>query len=704
MHIFFIRLSSILIINISILSIRPLSGKENAQAASDSEPLSQQLQYELARGDTAAAMQLLDRALEKDADHAASRLWRGKLHLAAGDYDSAKEDFTKALHSKSPETRARAHVGLGHILIRNPNKTSQATKHYRLAVKIDPTCFEYLFDPAHVGFWLSGLAGKKIASEALARLICLDPLYENAYRVWRDLALDKRENEIREVDKRLEVFLEAYPDSASWRVDLAMDRFYLGETSLALETLNEMARANPDYISADIPLLRARCYLETGDTKAFHDYYQQALLIAKSTDDFTRLFRQAEPLFYPEAYLSWEKCLTGESRAEFFLQFWGALKPDPLDSVNPRLATHYFRLRLAEKEHGLQLPNIPCTPSLAMSFPKNIMSLIRHGAKRNKRNGQSRTQKNPGTIINPLKFWYIGYSETLDNFTQKAPGMISNMMNAIRMQYDQDTNILHSNILAYTRFRSPKKGNIEIELYQGGISGSGSKPKAEIAVFDLAWKELGRKESKVYPADEYSKEQSWLSVHSFEIPPGTYRFGIRTCTTEGVKWVERGQMDVHEFSERTLDISGAVLGSLPKDNVETYSRKDIAMVPRPSLRFKHGEIISVFLEVYNLGQDRMGSRSYTVEVDVTLVKDDTEKVSDFAGGTIRTRNLDPGKSSTSLNHIFERTPETYTDPVAEFFTIDTSQLRPGNYRMVIKINDISNNSSKETSCIFELGE
>ena len=92
-----------------------------------------------------------------------------------------------------------------------------------------------------------------------------------------------------------------------------------------------------------------------------------------------------------------------------------------------------------------------------------------------------------------------------------------------------------------------------------------------------------------------------------------------------MKWVERGLMVIQGFSEKKLDLSGVVLGSLPQDDSETYSRKDIAMVPRPSLNFKHGEIVSVFLEIYNLGQNQTGSRGFTEEVNVTLVKDDTEK-------------------------------------------------------------------------------
>ena len=277
------------------------------------------------------------------------------------------------------------------------------------------------------------------------------------------------------------------------------------------------------------------------------------------------------------------------------------------------------------------------------------------------------------------------------------------MLEAIQMQYDTDINIFHSGILQYACFQSAKQGKIEVGIFQGGIPGSKVKPKAEIAIFDTSWKELERKESTVYQEAEFKKTKLWFSLHRLERQPGIYWFGVRTRTTNGAKWIERGLMDLRGFSKKNLDLSKAVLGSLPQDDSETYSRNYIAFVPRLSLKFKRDEIISVYLEIYNLGQNQTGSRGYMLEVNVTLVEDDTKKESYYAGGTVKTRNLDPEKSSTSIHHEFERTPVNYSGPVAEFFTIDTSQLRLGSYRMIIKINDNSNSSSSQTSCIFELG-
>lgn len=669
----------------------------------------------------------LDSSIIADPDNQSIRLERGFLHLAAGDSSSAEEDFREALRSKSDEIRARAHVGLGRILIGNPVKSSQAAKEYRKAADVDPACFGAIYDPDHIGYLFNRLVGQRVASEELAKLLCRDLQYSNLYRVWRDLAFDKRDDDIRDVDECLEKFLEACPDSASWWVDLARDRFYLDKIDLALETLDAMSVANPDYVSPDIPLLRARCYLENGDTDAFHAYYRQAIEVAESAGEFKRLFCQIEPLLYPRAYLDWEMCETDSSRADFFRKFWGALKPDPLEPDNPRQSTHYSRLRLAEREFDFQIPIMSHDRSNVTSFPKEIQYVFRHGKVKRNSGETSRAVNDHFSsagisgelayssymeppdygednkiLANPLKFWFVGYSGSIYNFGQKAPRLLSYTMEAIQKQYADDEGIMHNNMLSYTRFRSADPDKIEVAFFHGGIPESEQRPEAEIAVFDLSWNELERRESAVYPVVDASDEKSWLAAHKLEITPGSYWFGVRTRTGDGVRWVERGLMELHPFGTRKLELSGVVLGSLPQDDSDYYSRGDIPMLPRPSQKFEAGEIVSVYLEVYNLGQNQDGSRGFTVKVDVTLVEDDAEKKMAYAGGTIRSRKLDPEKSTTSLNHSFDRAPESGSGPVAEFFTIDTSLLHPGNYRMVIRINDTGNNASGEVSCVFEL--
>ncbi len=682
----FIHLASGLIICVLASTVQTLYAQDNTHSSSISESISRQARDAIISGDTARAMEILDNGLETSPADYELRHMRGQIFLVRGNFDSAEKDFTSLTISGQTGLKARAHAGLGHILVSNPQTMDKALKHYREAVKLDPTSFETLYDPAFAGYLWNGLAGRRLASEALVRLICFEPLHPNAYRTWRDFELDKKGSEILKVDKMLENFLKTHPDSASWWVDLAGDRFYLGRTSLALQTLDKMASANPNYISPAIPLLRARCALDGGDTRGFHENYQKAVLTAESTGDFTLLFRQAEPLFTPACYRMWEKCQTASSRAVFFRRFWGTLNPDPLAAVNPRLATHYNRLRLVEKQLQLHLPNVPYQPSLAMHCQEIAQYLFRHC-----RNG-----------VNFNHIWFIGHSSS--DSTGRAQAEMSDILELLQKQYDVDEGVVSTGMLTSAFFCPSNPGNVEIELYQGGIQRSKSTPKAEIAIFDSTWKELARQEGKVYPgAEVYNTfDKTWFAVHRLEFPPGNYWFAVRTQTKEELYWIARGMLVLRDFDRKSLDLSGVVLGSLPPEDNESYSRDGIAVVPRPSRRFKQGEALSILFEIYNLGLNQDSARVYDEEVNVTLVEDNINKWKNLAGGYVRSKNLDPNKSTTSLHHRFVRTPKSTVGPVAEFFSIDTSQLQPGNYRMVIDIKDESNGANKQADCIFEL--
>jgi len=681
-----------------ILPLYPGTADQSEAMNLHSQSYYQQAIKSLAEGDSTGALGLLDKALELDPRHGEALIWRGRLNLISGNLKQARKDFKQALTAKSPKIRSLAHVGFGHVLIRNPVLTSRAIRYYRLAVKIDPTSFEALYDLPQAGYVYEKIAGKRVASEALTRLVCQDPLDKNAYRIWRDLVPDKSEKEIRKVDIRLEAFLADHPDSTAWWVDLASDRFYLGETSRALETLAEIARANPQYFSPDIPLLRARCCLELGDSARFQEYYNKAVLTAGATGDFTSLFREAEPLFYPEAYDQWKNCRDNRDRILFFHRFWAQLNPDPLADRNSRLVEHYRRIRQAEKDYHFQLLHLDYNIILSPAIEPRILKFIR--------------QEFVGRMGNSLKFWFCGDVNFLFDDLRAAEkydlqpevaGHLENMMKAISIQIAPDETIYHTSEFYFASFFSPESGNVEVEFYQKGAPGSGPKPRAEVAVFNTDWSELERGESPVYKI-KVSRDSLWLAVHRIDLPPGLYWFGVRMLTADGRKWVERGLIDSQAFDRKNLDFSRIVLGSLPESNLEAHTRRGVEILPRPSLSFKKGEIINVYMEIYNLQPDVNGLRSYTQRVDVTRVEDEAEKVKQFAEGTVKFKRLDKDKPSIGLQHRFDRVAETLSGPVAENFTLDTAMLSPGNYRLVIGVRDNSDGSIEWAACIFEFGK
>ena len=90
----------------------------------------QQAQEKLVEGDSTGALQLLNQALKLDSKYGLALVCRGGLNLIFGNLKQARRDFKQALTAKSPKIRSLAHVGLGHVLIRNPSLISRAIQHY----------------------------------------------------------------------------------------------------------------------------------------------------------------------------------------------------------------------------------------------------------------------------------------------------------------------------------------------------------------------------------------------------------------------------------------------------------------------------------------------------------------------------------------------------------------------------------------------
>ncbi|HLA39834.1 MAG TPA: GWxTD domain-containing protein, partial [Candidatus Glassbacteria bacterium] len=308
-------------------------------------------------GDTRRELELLDRAVEADSKQSRPRVERGRLYLELGLLKEARLDFETALWSEDPLVRCEAHIGLGEVYRRLPMRNLQAVAEFRLALQNDPESREALYALAQAGFALRETQGYRVAAKALARLICTDPGYRDAYRLWRDEILDQSDDELREVGACLEDWLAQGPDSLAWRLELAWDQFRLGNTDEALARLNELAELGMKTKKAERRLLEARCRIDLGDTTGFEACYDQALEAAASEGGWERIRLEAETIFTPEEAEAYGKLEGSEQIAAFWRSFWNRRDPDPLDGCNERLVAHYQRLIYAEKMYRQQNPH-----------------------------------------------------------------------------------------------------------------------------------------------------------------------------------------------------------------------------------------------------------------------------------------------------------------------------------------------------------
>jgi len=689
-------------------------------------------QQRLAAAKVPAAFTLLDSALELDPKHGPSLIARGRLNLKLGELNSAREDFTRASFHEVDSIRSAGFLGRGDVYRRLRFRNLRAVAEYRKALQADRGNLEALYNLAQTGFDLKETQGYRMASKALTRLVVADPLYRDAYRLWREKILDHTEKELHQVGRRLDSLLSQLPDTAGWRLDLAGDCFKLGRTEEAMARLAEIESSDPGYKPWVWYLLRARCRLDSGDTTGFESDYFRSLEEAGRSGHFEELFRQAEPIFTPGESEKWATLDSARQMADFFRTFWAERDPDPLTSHNERLITHYLRLREAEKKYFIFFPHSrfqtsrtynrllsPVTffqdydPELFWNRCRPL--LLDHRGLLFMRHGPPDRVTRQVTWANPMEIWYYGPVRFLFERKRGAgdfiytPGIgrgrgdINQAMQTESFvdpvpRFDQDYYVAD--------FLAPDGRNLEIEFYQSSsleLGPSDENPLAAVAIFDSTWRELARNEEPA-AASPQPEDSLWLSVHRLTSSPGVYNYVIRMQAPQR-RAVDRGNLVLEPYPARKLALSGIILGGpLPESGRGFHRRGNVELMPRPSRRFRRGETVQIFLEVYGVRSAWTGERSFREKVTVSRLGRKPKADRDLWEVIELFNSEKGGRQRISLTLTFNRTLDESAGRHAENFTLDTRSLAAGYYRLLIDVRDNSSGRRSRKDAFFEIVE
>ncbi|HLA39904.1 MAG TPA: GWxTD domain-containing protein [Candidatus Glassbacteria bacterium] len=730
-----------------VLSIWPRAGgcDQSPGPGSPADSVFRQALSDMALGDTTAARALLDRAVELDPSCWEARLARGQLKLAAGDRGGAELDFQSVMRAKSAALRSRAYLGLGDIQASRPNRNLDAIEQYRLAIKVDPTDLDAYLHAARASLAIDDPKGYRVASGMLLDLIERDPTYGEAYETWRNRILDKGKGEMRRVNPVLERWVSGHPEKYPWLLDAAGYWYEVEEIDSALAILDRLAAADSVYKTAERYLLRARCLVELDDTLGFESAYQTALAAAEQTGDFGRLTAQAEAIFRPEEERKARQVTGAEAWAEFFQAFWARRDPDPLTPVNERLFEHYRRLRYAQKAYGLHDVYSKTRTSKEMNrketfqnwqevggggffeyeydpdllwnrYPELALQqrgflYLRHGP--------------PDLISKPItedlgaappneEVWFYGgvffpfreghYQSSIGDYQfvpVYAQGM-ANIKKAMENESFKDPLPAVNQEFYAVDFMAPAGGQ-EFEVYQSAPLTQLKLPQppgSSLAVFDDRWQEVARDSGSAFKAFT-GGDSLWIGVNRVRLEPGKRILAARLDIPDR-RAVQRQSVNLIPYHGKGLELSGIILGSPIQPGGQAHVRRGVEILPRPSLKYHEDEIITVYLEVYGLGKDESGERHYEERVTITRAGDnvdDKESLVSFIGSLIK-----KGDKLSSLTLAFERQPEEAEGTVAERFTVDTSMLLPGEYRMRIEVIDMASHQRRQAGCFFELGK
>jgi len=705
----------------------------------------------LAEGDTAGALVLLDNSISRQPENHVALLDRGRLQLMAGNCDAASRDFTAALNSQIDSIRIDAHTGLAWCAYLANRRPEPAMDHLRWALGIDPDSPAALY--AKVQIMLDGEPSRddaRIAMRALLHLLEVDIGYRDAYRIWRERVKDRTDEEIRRVIIRLAAHLQNHPDSASWRLELARDRYLVEGPEAAGAELLALRKDKPEFISPEIPLLEARCRLETGDTLAFQRLYWQAVETAGRTCEFDRLLNEAAGIFTPEDVDRCRGAVDAGQEKEFLHYFWTNINPDKLSGLNRRLAEHYLRLGHVQRNYRLSQPynrfNVSEDANRLMGFhgfeykyhseettfsPGRPLGLdhrgllyLRYGPPDKIRRDRTvfSTEYNRGRMPvynkmnDPVEVWW--YDDLPFVFEKppligefifrppSGPGVSGNwgdMQQAMQQQIHVQPGIHDAKEYYLAQFRSADGSGIAMEIYQDQVLPEHIEPvTAAASAYDTLWTKLQRSHSDCFriPGEP---ENRWVAVHRLYFPPGKSNFAIKLAAGEE-RWNGRGMLTLNPFKDGYLELSAIVLGLDPPEGGAAHERHGVRFIPRPSFRFRRGENIRVYLEYYNLDNGPGSKRSYQEYIDVIRYEGEKSILGRVTGALVGLLTFGEPKENTEIRHIFNREVDSGHDPVAESFLLDSSVLAPGNYRLLIEARDNVMMFWAEEAVLFEIIE
>ncbi len=499
---------------------------------------------------------------------------------------------------------------------------------------------------------------------------------------------------------------------------------------LALEGL---ANRFPGFHRLERTLLDARWRLADGDSAGFEQGYFETLEIATRNDDFAALLEDLKPIFTPNEAQQWETLDSPEARASFIKKVWRSRDPDPISPENPRLRNHYIRLLVAQnnysspvyelprssRNHGAgQSPGFdPTAPLVDFPFdqprpefkrpssyvldPRGLLYL-RHGPPDRVVRGASPTTGGENET------WHYGNSSfTVEGsqgsgtFSPVPAGAAKTGPTTGGKTDAAEPGEAYQRYYA-AEFKEPGD-SVELEFYQSFPADSldpSAEPAAVVALFDTTWQQIAISRS---PARRMAVggDTLWVAVNHLKTVPGAFYYVLRMDLAP-FHPVIRKSMDIVQFAPDSINLSGIIFGH-PLDIDNTIpNRSAEGLLPRPSLVFTVGEVVSVYFEIYGLKPGRDGIRKYSEMITVSKVNpDDAEQDESFSGDVKSLKRWTENRSN-SRSFSFDRRSGNERTISSEYFNIDTSDLEPGSYSLHLEVEDKNTDELRDVTWFFDL--
>lgn len=256
---------------------------------------------------------------------------------------------------------------------------------------------------------------------------------------------------------------------------------------------------------------------------------------------------------------------------------------------------------------------------------------------------------------------------------------------------DDQTRLLLSFGIPIEQFREDDAGDEELDsLYFINTQ----------AILDKQYRQIAKMEMPLHrsmSALDYENDTGIVSDHTYFINPGAYTlsFQLFEQTTERAHWQDM-PIAIRSFQSDTLQMSDILLAYELKHITLPNGAADVAMKPNPFRRYKKGEPVSIFFEVYNLfiGSDNQS------QFRVNLKLEQGEQDNIIAGTLQAVSRFLVGGGVQTVESMYQRTESD--QEAFEFLALDLSDLGTGQTRLTVTITDEVAQRSASRSIEFEI--
>ncbi|UCH85501.1 MAG: GWxTD domain-containing protein [Candidatus Latescibacterota bacterium] len=519
----------------------------------------------------------------------------------------------------------------------------------------------------------------------------------NAYRKWKHV--QTYDHHLFTTLTHMRSVMRCDPEKTDAYFMFAFSSYILGDTAQCISTCDRYLEHHPP--AANILFLRGTIAYEHADYESAWDYFTDGLNILD--DDDRQSYLDIGLLIFGDEKQMYDWASKDEKK-DLCRVYWVQNDPDPTTPVNERLLEHLYRTYLAEVLFAMPRLDIRGWDAergkavIKFGQPTDIRSTL---DSRDFADGRTeiwsylsapggrgfilyfRDEYLNGNYTIPMDYAYSVAGQTLYKdppVTETTPD-IALVPGAIDVFAFRESSIESKVYVAFTVDPDSLAYHLvpwQPEAYYVRTAFYDSDGRPQTFHADTL-------DGNALPIPPRSRT-SYSLVRSFDLPFHSYTVAFcledNEANTQALFWSETNTV---KYLSSDLTLSDILLWHTPPDT-DTWpiiARPDGYFVPNPSRKYRHGEDLRLYLEVYNLGLSARRS-SYEITYSVFEARRPANPWVRIGRGIKWLLQMDTSPNPV-MSQTFARTSDGYE--ASEQLAIDIESLKPGEYVLSVEVND-----------------